>query len=90
MITGYVGKGGAGKTFWSVKDLIATKKRKKGMEIYANTPLVDYRVRWALSGPAYDCMSGLPISYPAWLPAADERFGLSWADGYVTRMCEIF
>jgi hypothetical protein len=90
MITGYVGKGGAGKTFWAVRDLIATKKRKKGMEIYANTPLIDYRVRLARSGPAFDKMSGLAIHYPAWLPVDDDNFGLSWADGYVTTMAQVF
>ncbi len=88
MIKGTVGRGGAGKSFVTVKRLWAAHKR--GRTIYANTPLVDFRVKFVKQGPLFDSYSGLRITYPAWIPVDNDTFGLDWAEGYVFRFEEMY
>jgi hypothetical protein len=77
MIKGVVGRGGSGKTFFTVNRL--WRLFKAGRDIYSNTPLVDLRVRW------YRTPNGFQ-----WIPVDCETFGKSWASGYIKTFEDIY
>jgi hypothetical protein len=75
VIRGFVGRGGAGKTFSAVSYLWSLYKR--GRAVYSTTPLVDLRVKWS------------PV-LEMYVPVDALHFGLDWAAGYLTRFDEIY
>lgn len=78
MIKGCIGRGGAGKSFYTVGEL--HKLFRKGAEIISNTPLIDLRVRHIIA----------PNGRYMPVPVDPIMFGHSWASAYIMRFAEIY
>lgn len=90
MIRGATGRGGSGKSIYTVGALYHLFKR--GRDIVANTPLIDLRVKQVKPKSFWGGLFSLlqPRSSALWVPCDVSTFGRSWAVGYIHRFEDLY